>query len=133
MFGDAYKYKEGEITIIPDNDTIRGMKDRVRGKEPLLAKNLFYYRHNIHGNFVVAEWIGRPKLYYIDKINLGKKGLANLTREEYDKFLRRSLEPMTAQEVMQMTNDEEYKFLTMQQEDQAEEKERLEKIARGEF
>jgi hypothetical protein len=132
MFGDAYPYKEGEITILPDNDALKGMRERVKGKEPLLAKNLFWYRHNTHGTFVVAEWIGRPKLYYIDRINLGKKGLANLTRETMNTFLRRALEPMSAEEVHAMTAEEEYKWLTMMQEDNEAEKERLAKVAIGE-
>ena len=132
MFGDAYPYREGEIKILPENDTLNGMKERVKGKDPLLAKNLFWYYHPKYNNYVIAEWIGRPKLYYIDKINLGPKGIQGLTREKYDTFLRRSLEPMTAQEVMQMQVEEEYKFHVMLQEHQAEERERLEKRARGE-
>jgi hypothetical protein len=132
MFGDAYPYKEGEITILPDNDALISMRERVKGKDPILAKNLFWYRHNRHGTYVVAEWIGRPKLYYIDKINLGKKGMSTLTKEKFDTFLRRSLEPMSAAEVEQITADEEYKWLMMQQEDSEREKERLAKVARGE-
>ena len=132
MFGDAYPYKEGEITILPENDAIRSMKERVKGKEPLLAKNLFWYLHNVHGNYVVAEWIGKPKLFYIDKINLGKEGLANLSREKFDEFLRRSLEPMSAEDINSMTAEEEYKWTIMMQEDNEAEKERLAKVARGE-
>ena len=132
MFGDAYPYKEGEITILPENDAILSMKERVKGKDPLLARNLFWYKHNIHETFVVAEWVGRPKLYYIDRINLGKKGMQGLTRERYDEFLRRALKPMSAEEVQMMTADEEYRWMMMQQEENEIEKERLEKVARGE-
>jgi len=108
------------------------MREAVKGKEPLLAKNLFFYKHNVHKTYVVAEWIGRPKDMYIDKINLGKKGMQGLTRERYNEFLKRSLEPMSAAEVERMTADEEYRWLMMQQEDQEIERERLEKVARGE-
>jgi hypothetical protein len=132
MFGDAYPYKEGEITVLPDDDAILSMKEKVKGKEPLLAKNLFWYRHNEHGTFVVAEWIGRPYLYYIDKINLGKRGMQGLTKEKFDEFLRRALNPLSAQEMERITAEEEYKFLMMQQEENELEKERLEKVARGE-
>ena len=132
IFGDAYPYREGEITILPDNDAIISMREQVKGKEPVLAKNLFWYRHNEHETFVVAEWIGGPKDMYIDKINLGKQGMQGLTREKFDEFLRRSLEPMSAAEVMQMTADEEYKWNMMQQLENEKEKERLAKVAIGE-
>ena len=132
MFGDAIEYKEGEITILPENDAIRAMKEAVKGKEPIMARNLFWYFHNTHKNYVVAEWIGRPKLFYIDKINLGMKGMQGLTRERYDEFLRRALEPMTAAQMIQMTAEEEDRFLRMQQEENEAEKERLAKVARGE-
>lgn len=132
MFGDAYPYKTDDITILPDNDMMDSLKERVKGKDPTLAKNLFWYRHNIWGTFVIAEWVGRPKDLYIDKMNLGKGGMGGLNREQYDELLKRCLDPMSAAEVLAMTAEEDSKWLAMQAEENAIETERLAKVARGE-
>jgi hypothetical protein len=133
MFGDAYPYKEGEITILQETDVLRWCREQVKGKEPLVARDLFLYRQNEFGNYVIAQWIGgNVKDLYIDIINLGPEGLGGFDKEKSNEFLRRVLDPLTADEILEMTTREEYNWLTMQQEDHEAEKERLAKVAIGE-
>lgn len=133
MFGDAYPWKEGEITILQETDILRWCINQVKGKEPQLERDLFLYRHNLHGTYVIAQWIGgNIKDLYLDIMNLGTEGLGGFNKEKSIEFLRRVLDPLTADDILDMTNQEEYNWLAMQQEDHEWEKERMEMVARGE-
>jgi hypothetical protein len=132
MFGDAYPYKEGEITILPENDILKWCKEKTKGKDPLLSRDLFMYKHNLHGTFVIAQWIGgNIKDLYIDILNLGQ-GLGSFQRDLAEEFLRRALEPMTAEDMSRLTAASEQEFLRERQEDNDAETERRAKVTRGE-
>ncbi|MHC4890451.1 MAG: hypothetical protein ACYTEO_13420 [Planctomycetota bacterium] len=59
-------------------------------------KQLFVYRQNQVGTFVIGRWLDHPRRWFVDVLNLGHS-LSNFTRELAQELVRRITRPITAE------------------------------------
>jgi hypothetical protein len=95
------------------------------------GRDLALIRYEKRGTFVIIEFVSPNRDVFIDIQNLGRS-LANFTRAKKDELLRRLYKPMTCDEVSRFITDGESRYLHDRQDDNAEEWEREERLARGE-
>ena len=107
-----------------------GHKRLVAG-DPKRKDKLFVVRYNLHGTFVIAEWLAKPRDVFVDVMNLGHS-LANFTREKAQELRHRLFAPVTAEETSRFIHQSESDYHHMRQDDNSEEWEREERIAKGE-
>lgn len=92
---------------------------------------IFVVRYNKIGVFVIAEWIGRVGDSFVDVMNLGDS-LGNFSKAKADELKRRMLAPATCEETELAMLNAESDFHHNLQDDNAEEQDRLARIAVGE-
>ena len=95
------------------------------------SRKIFVVRYNKIGVFVIAEWIGRVGDSFVDVMNLGDS-LSNFDRTKADELKSRMLAPATCKETELAMLNAESDFHHNLQEDNAEEQDRLARIAVGE-
>jgi len=104
---------------------------RLIEKDPIRKNKLFLVRYNKLGVFCICEWLGKPKGFFVDVLNLGTS-LANFTREKATELQHRLFAPVTAEETKSFIQKADSDYYHGRQDEDAEETERWERVARGE-
>jgi hypothetical protein len=129
MIGMVQFYNTDDHTIIGGD--IADFCARLVEHEPQRRGKLFVVRYNKVGTYVIAEWLANPRDIFVDVINLGTS-LANFTREKAHELRKRLFAPLTAEATVQASAEAESDYNHFMNDDNLEEKERLEKVVRGE-
>ena len=129
MLGMTSFYTPKEHTIL-DGELSRYVSRLTEG-DPLRRNRLFVIRYNKLGVFVIAEWLAKPKDIFIDVLNLGSS-LQSFTRKKANELKIRLFAPLTAEGTNQQVAQAESDFHHGLQDENEEETERLERVARGE-
>jgi len=98
--------------------------------DPLREGKFFTIRYNKLGVFVLAEWLAEPRSRFVDVMNLGNS--IGITREQGNELKRRILAPLTAEETILQTTQADSDYHHGLQDENEEETERWERVARGE-
>jgi len=98
--------------------------------DPLRKGKFFTLRYNKLGVFVLAEWLAEPRSRFVDVMNLGNS--IGITREQGDELRHRILAPLTAEETILQTTRADSDYHHGLQDENEEETERWERVARGE-
>jgi hypothetical protein len=128
MIGMVTHYNTKEHTIVGGeiNDFCNRIVASSDGK-----RKLFVVHYNLIGVFVIAEWVGKVGDVFVDVMNLGNS-MANFTREKAKELQKRVLAPDTCRATEVMLKSAESDHLHQMQDENAEEQERLQRVARGE-
>ena len=97
MFGQACHYDEKQHRLI-SHDILDWCKRQTSDAEVL--RRLFMYRHNIHGTFVIGMWVGAPREWFVDVLNLGED-TKYFTADMADSMRRRLCSPISSSEICQ--------------------------------
>ncbi len=122
-------YSLDEHTII-DGELSRYITRLTEG-DPLRRNHLFVVRYNKLGVFVIAEWLAKPRDIFIDVLNLGSS-LQSFTRKKANELKTRLFAPLTAEGTNQQVAQAESDYHHGLQDENEEETERWERLARGE-
>jgi len=129
MIGMVQFYRSDDHTIIGGD--IAAFCARLVEGDPQRKGRLFIVRYNKVGTFVIAEWLAGPKDIFVDVMNLGES-LSNFTYEKAQELRKRLFAPLTAEATAQASAEAESDYNHFMNDDNLEEKERLEKVVRGE-
>lgn len=129
MLGLVSFYNTKEHTIIGGD--IADFCKRLVEHTPQRAGRLFVVRYNKLGTFVIAEWLAKPKDIFVDVMNLGKS-LANFDRKKAHELRQRIFKPLTAEGTVRQMAAADSNYHHFRQDENSEEWERQEKVARGE-
>lgn len=130
MLGMISLYLSEEHTIIRGSGISEWLKRLVEG-DPRRKGCLFLLRYNKLGVFCICEWTDNHKDTFTDAMNLGKS-LGNFGRKEAQKLRRRLFVPVTAEETSRAIIGADSNYYHNLQDEDAEETERQELVARGE-
>lgn len=120
-------YNPKQHHIISGGELIAWCKREAPAKD---TKRLFLYRHRVHGTFVIAMWASDRALgVFTDFLNLGYS-LNNFDRKKAQEYLRRLYAPTSAPEMARTINQTSRNYDTIRQDEDAEERERIEKRQR---
>lgn len=129
MLGMVSNYNSDEHTIIGGELAL--WLDRLVENDRERKGKVFLVRYNKIGSFVVAEWLGKPKDVFVDVLNIGKS-LSNFDRVKANELRHRLFSPVTAEETMQFISGKDSDYFHGLQDEDTEESERWERVARGE-
>jgi hypothetical protein len=129
MLGMVSNYTSKKHTII-GGDLALWLNRLVENDRERKGK-LFLVRYNEIGSFVIAEWLGRPRDVFVDVMNLGKS-LSDFDRAKADELRKRLFEPVTADQTRVWASQVDSDYHHNLQDEDAEETERWERVARGE-
>ena len=119
---DDHTIVGGELSLwvgrLVENDRIR------KGK-------LFVLRYNKLDVFVIAEWLAGPKDIFVDVMNLGDS-LGNFGHAEAQELRKRLFNPLGPEETSKAITQADSDYYHNLQDEDAEETERQELVARGE-
>lgn len=122
-------YNEDQHEILSGGEIIAWCKRTAPAKE---KDSFFLYHHRLHGTFVVGRWVqDRAFGIFTDFFNLGTS-LSNFTGEKAKEFKRRLFAPMSAPAMAKAIDQTSKDYTTIRQDEDAENKERIEKRQRGE-
>lgn len=99
--------------------------------DPKRRGRIFLVRYNKLGVFVIAEWLGRPKDIFVDVMNLGKS-LGSFGRVKAQELRKRLFDPLGPEETSRAVTQADSDYYHNLQDEDAEETERQELVARGE-
>jgi len=129
MSGMVSFYSPREHCII-NGEMSRNLRSLTEN-DPQRKDKLFVVLYMELGNFVIAEWLGKPRDVFVDVMNLGKS-LGNFTRGKADELRRRLFAPFSCDETSRFIAENESDYLHGRQDGNEEEKERCERVVRGE-
>jgi len=129
MLGMVSHYNHKEHTIL--GGEITPFLRRLTEHDPQRKGKLFLVHYKNIGSFVIAEWLTRPRDIFIDVLNLGSS-LGNFTREKANELRHRLFAPITHAETSRYITEADSGYYHGRQDDNELEKERLERISRGE-
>lgn len=129
MLGLVSNYSSDEHTVVGGELSL--WVGRLVEADRVRRGKLFVLRYNKLGVFVIAEWLAGPKDIFVDVLNLGKS-LGNFGSAEAQELRKRLFDPLGPEETREalIQADSDY-FHNLQDED-TEETERQELVARGE-
>ncbi len=129
MLGLVSYYSSVEHTIITGELSL--WLERLIEGDPKREGKIFLVRYNELDVFVIAEWLGRPKDVFVDVLNIGKS-LSNFGRAEAQELRNRLFKPIGPQETEKAITQAGSDFHHNLNDEDAEETERQELVARGE-
>lgn len=88
-------------------------------------------RYNALGVFCIIEYLSPNRDVFIDTMNLGES-LANFDREKANELQQRVFAPLTCAKTSELLSQTDSDYHHMRNEWNAEEQDRLERVARGE-
>ena len=127
----------GQVSVFSSDDhtIVRGelslWLDRLVAGDPKRKDNIFLLRYNKLKVFCICEWVGGGNDTFVDVLNLGKS-LGNFGRAEANELKRRLFAPLGPEETSKILDMADSDFHHNLQDEDAEESERLELVARGE-
>lgn len=130
MLGMVSLYTSAEYTIIKGSGIPEWLKRLVEG-DPQRKGCLFLLRYNKLGVFCICEWIGGGNDTFVDILNLGKS-LGNFGKKEAQELRRRLFAPVSAEDTSRAIIGADSDFYHNLQDEDAEETERVERVAIGE-
>jgi len=130
MLGMVSLYTSEEHTIIEGSGIPEWLERLVEG-DPRQGGRLFLLRYNKLGVFCICEWTGKHRDTFVDILNLGKS-LGNFGRKEAWELHKRLFAPVTAEETSKAIIRNDSNFYHRLQDEDSEETERRERVARGE-
>ena len=129
MLGLVSNYNREKHTII-EGELSRWLNRLVEG-DPQREGRLCVIRYNKLGVLVIAEWLGRPKDVFVDVMNLGKS-LGEFDYKKAQELKGRLFKPVTAEVTRRAIIDNDSDYYHNLQDEDMEETERQELVARGE-
>lgn len=130
MLGLVSNYTSAEHTVI-EGSGIPEFLIRLVEDDPQRKGRLFLVRYHKLEVFVIAEWLGRPYDVFVDVMNLGKS-LGNFGQKEAQELRKRLFAPLTAEATKRAIVGADSDYHHNLQDEDAEETERRELVARGE-
>lgn len=129
MLGLVSNYNSNDHTLIGGELAL--WVNRLVENDRVRKGKLFVLRYNKLGVFVIAEWLAGPKDIFVDVMNLGKS-LGNFGREEAQELRKRLFNPLGPEETSRAVAQADSDYYHNLQDEDAEETERQELVARGE-
>lgn len=129
MLGLVSNYSSDEHTII--NGELSEWLNRLMEDDPQRRDRLFVVRYNKLGVFCICEWLGKPKDVFVDVLNLGKS-LGSFGHAEALELRQRLFNPLGTRQTRDALIKADSDFYHNLQDEDAEETERQELVARGE-
>lgn len=105
--------------------------ERLVAGDPKRKGRIFLVRYNKLDVYVIAEWLGRPKDVFVDVLNIGKS-LSNFSRAKAQELQNRLFNPIGPEETQRAITQAGSDYHHNLQDEDAEETERQELVARGE-
>ena len=129
MLGLVSNYNSDDHTIVGGELSLWVARlvenDRVR------KSKLFVLYYNKLDVYVIAEWLAGPKDIFVDVMNLGKS-LGNFGHAEAQELRKRLFDPLGPEETSKAVIQADSDYYHNLQDEDAEETERQELVARGE-
>jgi len=129
MLGMVSNYTSEEHTVVRGELSV--WLDRLTEGDPQRKNRLFLLRYNKLGVYVIAEWLARPKDIFVDVFHIGKS-LSSFGHAEAQELRQRLFNPLGPEEMQRVTSQADSDFHHNLQDEDAEETERQELVARGE-
>jgi hypothetical protein len=129
MLGLVSNYTTEDHTIVGGELSL--WLERLIEGDPKRRGRIFLVRYNKLGVFVIAEWLGRPKDVFVDVLNIGKS-LSNFGRVKAQELRNRLFKPIGPEETQRAITQAGSDFHHNLNDEDAEETERQELVARGE-
>ena len=127
----------GQVSVFTSDDhtIVRGelslWLDRLVEGDPKRKGQLFVLRYNKLKVFCICEWVGGGNDTFVDVLNLGDS-LGNFGRAEAYELKRRLFDPLGPEETNKILDRADSDFYHNLQDEDSEETERQELVARGE-
>lgn len=129
MLGLVSNYKSDDHTIV-GGELLLWVK-RLVENDRIRKGKLFVLYYNKLDVYVIAEWLAGPKDIFVDVMNLGKS-LGNFGRAEAQELRKRLFNPLGPEETSKAITQADSDYYHNLQDEDAEESERQELVARGE-
>lgn len=129
MLGLVSNYKSDDHTIVGGELSL--WVNRLVENDRVRKGKLFVLRYNKLGVFVIAEWLAGPKDIFVDVMNLGES-LGNFGHAGAQELRKRLFNPLGPEETSKAVAQADSDYYHNLQDEDAEETERQELVARGE-